>query len=116
MEKHECDVPCKAINGKLVEVWVALREKVTNRTFFSLIIPLWAFCVIVIGGAQWAIYQKVNDIKTGIAVHVAQIQALHDVLDAHIDLDFKRTKYLDEKIERRHPPNRGYDKGEGVEP
>ena len=98
-----CAVPCEAMDTRLAAVWTCLRAKVTTKVFFSLIIPLFGFVVIVIGGAQWAIYEKVNEIKTEMAVANEHMTAVQVRMDAHILFDATRHHDMEEEMERFHP-------------
>jgi len=80
------------MDKRLNDIWTCLRQKVTNKTFFALIIPLFGFIVLVVRGAQWAIYEAVSEIKTEIAVHTEQMEYLQESVND-----------IDEKIEGYHP-------------
>ena len=103
-DKHgTCAVPCEALDVRLKEIWSCLRDKVTSKVFFMLIIPLFGFVVVVIGGAQWAIYEKVNEIKTEMAIHTQQMIYAQGLLNSHIEIDAERHKEINREMEKYHP-------------
>lgn len=68
MEK--CEVACKPVDDKLAEIWTGVRAKASTRLVLTLFGIIFGFCVIVLGGAQWKIFEKVSDINTKISVEM----------------------------------------------
>ena len=109
-EKQDgCEVPCKVVDNELKAVWNCLRQKVTLRLFIAIIIPLFAFVVVIIGGAQWAIYDKVNEIKSITMVHAEQLESMERRIDARVLVDYERYLELKKRVDNYHPYEGGRD-------
>jgi len=87
------DQVCEPVDKKLEKIRACIEHKTPQRLFYWVAGGLAAFCVLVIGGAQWLIKDQVSSLQESVQ---SQITALH-YLEKRIDLYALST---DRKIER----------------
>ena len=97
-----CTVPCKPISDKLDVIEECSRKKVPMKIF----LPFAGFVLLGIGGAQWAIVEKVGAINTNLAVLTSTVAETKSdirqdrILSNHMD---KRIRELELRESSRHP-------------
>ena len=67
MIPEKCEVPCKTVDDKLADIWTGVRSRASTRLVLTLFGIIFTFCVIVIGGAQWKIVEKISNIELKIS-------------------------------------------------
>ena len=89
----KCEVPCKPVDDKLAEIWGGIRSKASIRLVLTLFGIIFGFCVVVLGGFQWQIYEKVSNINTKISIELtAQSRDLAHLKEEIENLNHKKNR------------------------
>lgn len=80
-----CSVPCEPIDKKLTAIQKCATGKVTNKLYYWSFGGLCFFVIIIIGGGQWKMLDKINKIDTNVQVMNATVQSTDYLLKTHID-------------------------------
>ena len=101
-ERRNCVVPCKAIADEIKEIGKCVKSKVSIRWFYALT----CFVVVIIGGSQWAIVDRLGRIETSVAVMASEALESKAALYRHAILDkeqSERIRDLELRESSRHP-------------
>ena len=93
-----CEVPCKAIANELREIAKCVKSKVPIRLFIWIISGLSFLIVVIIGGTQWTIVDRIGKIEISTALLASEITETRSAVNRHEIRDEDRTNIQDERI------------------
>jgi len=105
-EMPPCTVPCKPISDKLDKIENCTRSKAPFKFVLWLFGGLAFFVVVIIGGTQWTIIDRIGKIETSTAVMAAAITETQNALVIHrneTDRHNDRIRSLELRESSRHP-------------
>jgi len=97
MEPPNCSVPCPPLDKKLNDIWSCVKSKTPQKLFYWVVGGLIFFTVVIIGGAQWKIVEKVGIISTDVKVMAVTVDATKINLDRHMG----KSERIFEDVEKR---------------
>jgi hypothetical protein len=92
-----CDVPCKAIDDKLSSIEKCIKSKTPQTLFYWAVGGIAVFVVIVIGGAQWKMFDTIKSIDTNVKVMNVTVTSTQYSLNTHMN---KSERIMDEYEKR----------------
>ena len=92
-----CEVPCKAIDDKLLTIEKCVKSKTPQTLFYWAVGGIAVFVVVVIGGAQWKMLDTIKDIDTNVKVMQVTVNSTQFSLNNHM---IKSERVLDEYEKR----------------
>jgi len=94
-----CSVPCKPIDDKLSAIEECVKSKTPQKLFYWAVGGIAAFVVLVIGGAQWKIVEKVNKIDTNVQVMQVTVNATQQGLDKHLSFSGTASREIEKRLD-----------------
>ncbi len=100
--KHppKCTVPCEPIDKKLSDIKRCIEGKTPQKLFYWVVGGLSAFVIIVIGGAQWTLVDKISEINVNTKVAVEKIIHIKERVNEHAVMDDGRHERYENDIRR----------------